>query len=96
MGDPDFENLISALREASPEFRKWWELHEVASSGVGRKVLNHPEVGKLVFEHAVFRPEESPELRFILYTTVPVAKTPEKLARLLAGRSARSASWSSG
>ena len=42
VGDPDFENLISELREASPEFREWWELHEVATSGVGRKVLKHP------------------------------------------------------
>jgi transcriptional regulator with XRE-family HTH domain len=86
VGDPDFEDLISALQESSPEFREWWELHEVASSGVGRKVLNHPAAGKLVFEHAVFRPEESPDLRFILYSAVPVAKTPEKLAKLLTER----------
>jgi transcriptional regulator with XRE-family HTH domain len=83
VGDPDFENLISALQEASPEFREWWDLHEVASSGVGRKVLEHPKVGKLVFEHAVFRPEESPEHRFIVYSAVPDANTPQKLHRLL-------------
>jgi len=83
VGDPDFESLISALQEASPEFRKWWELHEVASSGVGRKVLNHPKVGKLVFEHAVFMPQESPEHRFIVYSAVPDANTPQKLQRLL-------------
>ena len=86
VGDSDFESLVSALREASPEFREWWELHEVASSGVGRKVLRHPTAGKLVFEHAVFRPEESPDLRFVLYSAVPVASTPEKLAKLLAER----------
>ncbi|MGE5858890.1 MAG: helix-turn-helix transcriptional regulator, partial [Solirubrobacterales bacterium] len=72
VGDPDFEDLISALQRGSPEFREWWELHEVASSGVGRKVLRHPTAGKLVFEHAVFRPEESPDLRFVLYSAVPV------------------------
>ena len=87
VGDPDFENLISALQEDSPEFREWWELHEVATSGVGRKRLNHPEVGKLVFEHAVFRPEESPGQRFILHATVPVANTPAKLQKLLSERS---------
>jgi transcriptional regulator with XRE-family HTH domain len=87
VGDPDFEDLISALQEASSEFREWWDLHEVATSGVGRKVLNHPKVGKLVFEHAVFRPEETPDQRFILYTTVPTADTPEKLEKLLAERS---------
>jgi transcriptional regulator with XRE-family HTH domain len=84
IGDPDFDDLISALQEGSPEFRKWWDLHEVATSGVGRKTVRHPTAGKLVFEHAVFRPQESPEQRLVLYTPVPQANTPEKLAKLLA------------
>jgi transcriptional regulator with XRE-family HTH domain len=83
IGDPDFDDLIAALQEGSPEFRKWWDLHEVATSGVGRKVVRHPTAGKLVFEHAVFRPQESPEQRLVLYTPVPQADTPEKLAKLL-------------
>ncbi len=88
VGDPDFDDLISALKEGSPEFREWWGLHEVASSGVGRKVVKHPRVGKLVFEHAAFFPtDESPDQRLILYTATQVANTPQKLARLLAGRS---------
>jgi transcriptional regulator with XRE-family HTH domain len=88
VGDPDFEDLIRALQKGSPEFREWWDLHEIASSGVGRKTLNHPDVGKLVFEHAAFRPaDENPDLRLILYSAVPVANTPEKLAKLLATRS---------
>jgi transcriptional regulator with XRE-family HTH domain len=86
VGDPDYEDLIAALQESSPEFRGWWELHEVASSGVGRKVLKHPEAGKLVFEHAVFLLQESPEQRFVLYTSVPTANTPKKLTKLLAKR----------
>jgi len=75
VGDPDFESLILALQEASPEFREWWDLHEVASSGVGRKVLNHPEAGKLVFDHTVFRPEENQEQRLIIYSAAPEANT---------------------
>jgi hypothetical protein len=86
IGDPDFDDLIAALQEGSPEFRKWWELHEVATSGVGRKVVRHPTAGKLVFEHAVFRPQESPEQRLVLYTPVSKTDTPEKLAKLLAER----------
>ena len=70
VGDPDFEDLISALQERSPEFREWWDLHEVATSGVGRKVLNHPTAGKLYFEHAPFRPYENPEQRLVLYSAV--------------------------
>ena len=84
VGDPDFEDLISALQERSPEFREWWDLHEVAGSGVGRKVLNHPTAGKLYFEHAPFRPFENPEQRLVLYSAVDKGNTPEKLAKLLA------------
>jgi transcriptional regulator with XRE-family HTH domain len=87
IGDPDFDDLIHALQEGSPEFRKWWDLHEVATSGVGRKVVRHPTAGKLVFEHAVFRPQESPEQRLVLYTPTAQANTPKKLAKLLAERS---------
>jgi transcriptional regulator with XRE-family HTH domain len=87
VGDPDFDDLISALQEGSPEFRKWWGLHEVATSGVGRKVIRHPEVGKLVFEHAVFRPQESPEQRLVLYSASSQSDTPAKLRKLLAARS---------
>ena len=86
VGDPDFEQLISALKEGSPEFREWWDLHEVATSGVGRKVVLHPTAGKLVFEHAVFRPQETPEQRLVLYSPTPQAKTPEKLAKLMVER----------
>ena len=91
VGDPDFESLISALQQASPEFREWWDLHEVAGSGVGRKVLNHPEAGKLVFDHAVFRPQESQEQRFIIYSAAPDANTPEKLRKLLSANRAPTA-----
>jgi transcriptional regulator with XRE-family HTH domain len=87
VGDPDFDDLISALQERSPEFRDWWDLHEVATSGVGRKVLMHPEVGKLVFEHAVFRPQETPEQRLVLYSATPQANTPAKMAKLLGDES---------
>jgi transcriptional regulator with XRE-family HTH domain len=83
LGDPAFEQLIASLRNTSPEFCKAWKRHEVTSSGEGRKVLIHPLVGKLVFEHAVLHPSEAPEQRLILYTPVPEEGAPEKLAELL-------------
>jgi transcriptional regulator with XRE-family HTH domain len=83
VGDPHFEQLIEALREVSPEFREWWSRHEVARSGVGRKILRHPKAGKLAFEHAVFKLEETPEQRLILYSPLPIADTPAKLEKLL-------------
>ena len=83
IGDPSFEELIQALRQASSEFCKAWKRHEVARSGEGRKELRHPAGGLLVFEHAVFNPSEAPEQRLILYSPLPEHGTQEKLARLI-------------
>jgi transcriptional regulator with XRE-family HTH domain len=82
IGDPAFERLIESLRAASPEFRRWWERHEVAGGGEGRKELLHPVAGRLVFEHAVFRHEASDQ-RLVLYSPLGDEDTPAKLARLL-------------
>jgi len=84
LGDPAFEELIHALRKSSPEFCKCWKRHEVARGGAGRKELRHPVAGTLVFEHAVFGPQEAPDQRLILYTPLPEADTQAKLAALLA------------
>jgi transcription regulator MmyB-like protein len=83
LGDPSFEELISALRGASPEFRKWWNRHEVAGSGEGRKELVHPTVGRMSFEHAVFSHLELNEQRLVLYSPLCEHDTQAKLARLL-------------
>jgi hypothetical protein len=83
IGDPTFEELVTTLRKSSPEFCKLWGKHEVAQSGPGRKTVNHPVVGTLLFEHAVFHPQEAPEQRMILMSPLPDEDTPAKLAALL-------------
>ena len=50
---------------------------------MGRKQVEHPIAGPMVFEHAVFNPSEAPEQRLVLYTPMPEQDTPAKLARLL-------------
>jgi PAS domain-containing protein len=84
IGDPAFERLIASLLAASPEFRRWWERHEVATVGGGRKEFQHPSAGRLVFEHAAFRHEVSDQ-RLILYSPLHEEDTPAKLAGLLEG-----------
>jgi hypothetical protein len=83
IGDPEFEQLIATLRKSSPEFCKAWRKHEVARTGVGRKLIRHPVAGTMVFENAVFHPQDTPEQRLILYSPLPDEETPAKLARLL-------------
>jgi transcriptional regulator with XRE-family HTH domain len=86
IGDPEFEQLVSTLRKSSPEFCRAWKKHEVATTGSGRKEIHHPVVGRMLFEHAVFHPQETPEQRMILYTPLPDEDTPGKLARLLSAK----------
>jgi transcriptional regulator with XRE-family HTH domain len=84
IGDPSWDELKTSLRKSSKEFCEAWKRHEVADLGEGRKVLNHPLVGRLVFEHAVLRPQSNPEQRLILFSPLPEDDTPAKLAELLA------------
>jgi transcriptional regulator with XRE-family HTH domain len=83
VGDPDFDALVAALTDASPRFAELWQQHEVVRSGQGRKQVRHPTAGRLVFEHAVFRAEDTPDQRLILYTPLPHGDTPAKLGELL-------------
>jgi len=83
LGDPAFDELVRALRQSSPEFSKAWKRHEVAGAGVGRKELRHLVAGKLVFEHAIFNPQEAPDQRLVLFSPLPEHDTPAKLARLI-------------
>jgi transcriptional regulator with XRE-family HTH domain len=84
LGDPEFEQLITALRKSSPEFCRAWKKHEVSRAAVGRKEIRHPLAGTMVFEHAVFTPGEATEQRMVLYSPLPEHDTPAKLAQLLA------------
>jgi transcriptional regulator with XRE-family HTH domain len=89
LGDPEFEELVHALRQSSAEFCNEWKRHEVAQTGEGRKELRHPDAGLLAFAHAVFHPAEAPEQRLILYSPLPDYDTPAKLAALIDGIAAQ-------
>jgi transcriptional regulator with XRE-family HTH domain len=85
LGDPAFEQLIHALRTSSPEFCREWKRHEVARGSAGRKEIDHPVAGRLVFEHAVFRPDDASDQRLVLYVPLAEHDTPAKLPRLMDG-----------
>jgi transcriptional regulator with XRE-family HTH domain len=88
LGDPSFDELEQALRKSSPEFCAAWKKHEVARHGEGRKEINHPVVGPMSFEHAVFNPVEAPDQRLVLYSPRPEHNTPAKLATLMSNADA--------
>ena len=83
-GDPTFAKLVEDLKEASPEFRRWWPRHDVEGSPEGRKELDHAVAGRLVFEHTTFQLHDDPDLKMVLFTPLQDSDTPEKVRRLLA------------
>ncbi len=64
--DAQLAELIHDLQLCSPEFRAWWPDHEVRGGQEGRKTLNHPQVGYLVFERLAFQVFDTPDLKVIV------------------------------
>ena len=82
-GDAQLTELIHDLMLSSPEFRAWWPDHEVRSGQEGRKTLNHPQVGYLLFERLTFQVFDTPDLKVTVYTPLEEADTPRKVEQLL-------------
>jgi transcriptional regulator with XRE-family HTH domain len=81
--DAQLTELIHDLMLASPEFRAWWPDHEVRGGQEGRKALNHPQVGYLIFERLTFQVFDTPDLKVTVYTPLEDADTPRKVVQLL-------------
>jgi len=82
-GDVQLAELIHDLMLCSPEFRAWWPDHEVRSGQEGRKTLNHPQVGYLMFERLTFQVFDTPDLKVTVYTPLEEADSPRKVEQLL-------------
>ncbi len=80
-GDPWFEELIEDLKQVSPEFCQWWPHHDVRSALDGHKVIEHPTLGTLEFEHFTLQVLTNPDIRIMIYT--PNAETQTTLQHYL-------------
>ena len=91
-GDPWFEELIEDLKQVSPEFCQWWPHHDVRSSLDGHKVIEHPTLGYLEFEHFTLQVLNNPDIRIMIYS--PDARTRTALQRLLEAMASRESNTS--
>jgi transcriptional regulator with XRE-family HTH domain len=71
--DPAFIDLHERLRTGCSHFPAWWQAHEVRRAGAGRKVLHHPERGRLTFEYTTFQANEDPDLKLAIYMPITAA-----------------------
>ncbi|GIH14313.1 helix-turn-helix transcriptional regulator [Rugosimonospora africana] len=86
-GDDRFRELVTALQEASPEFRCWWPDYAVSDFRPATVALDHPEAGRVCLEMYQLHPVEHPDLLLVLQ--VPAGPEDARRIERLLGRPAR-------
>jgi transcriptional regulator with XRE-family HTH domain len=64
--DPYFVQLVKRYREASPEFERMWEQHDVRPRTGGRRTFNHPKVGALTLEQVTLMVSNAPDIKVVI------------------------------
>lgn len=64
--DPALEALVAELQAASPEFRRWWDDHDVRPCAFGVKQYVHPVVGPFSAAYQSF-PAGDESVTLVLY-----------------------------
>jgi hypothetical protein len=80
--DAELHSLIEELLRESPEFRRCWDRHGVFEKTAGRKLLDHPDVGRLELEYESFEIAPLSGQTLIIYTAPPGSATAKRMAGL--------------
>lgn len=81
--DPWFRSLIDRLGQKSAEFRDWWPLHEVRRERELPIELEHPRVGRLIFQAVTVLFVTEPDLVMRILMPLPETETARKLSTLM-------------
>lgn len=80
--DPWWHEQVTALSEASEEFRNYWDFHDVLTYSYAHKIINHPEAGELAFDYIAFQHTDTPDLQISIHIPLDdVTKT--KIQKLM-------------
>jgi transcriptional regulator with XRE-family HTH domain len=82
IGEAWLTEMVTDLKEVSPEFREWWPRYDIQRCNMSEKYLNHPHVGLLNLQTTSFQLADHPSLQMIVYTPVPGTDTQAKLTAL--------------
>lgn len=66
--DPALTGLLDRLRAGCPEFRGWWESHDLREPVAGHKRLTHPHKGTLNLTYTSYQANDDPSLKLVMYT----------------------------
>ncbi len=77
-GDPRFTELVTALTEASPQFRQWWAEYPVRYFRPASVGIDHPGAGLITLRMFQLRLVDQPDL--IMVIQVPADETSRQRA----------------
>ncbi len=77
--DPAVTGLITELRDASPEFARLWERHDVHAAPMLSKTFQHPVVGEITVDCDSLTLTDRDQ-HLVLYTAPPGSHDAETLA----------------
>jgi transcriptional regulator with XRE-family HTH domain len=80
--DRALAELIEELLRDSEVFRRCWERHKVFEKTSGRKLLDHPDVGRLELDYESFEIAPLTGQVLIVYTAEPGSDTAQALGQL--------------
>jgi transcriptional regulator with XRE-family HTH domain len=72
--DPSFQEIIDDLQQISDKFRLWWDQQNVRELPHGPRLMDHPTLGRLEFDHMSFQ-TVTPDLHVKIYTASPATMT---------------------
>jgi len=67
LGEPDYQELINELLQASPDFAAIWARQDMRARKEGLTRYQHPQLGRFDLDYTAFQVAEQPSLHLILY-----------------------------
>jgi len=86
-GDPEYDRLVGTLMTCSPEFRYFWQKHDVSHYTAIHKRIRHPTADRMVFEYNSLTADDQSGAKLVIYTPLAEEHTREKMKELLHGSS---------
>ncbi|WP_250030748.1 helix-turn-helix domain-containing protein [Paractinoplanes maris] len=85
-GDPALQRLVGDLSVHSHEFRELWARADVTYCRTGRKVFDHPAVGRIRLDYETLDVGDASGQRLLIYSAEPGTADGDKLALIPPGR----------
>ena len=82
IGEACLTEMVTSLKQMSPEFREWWPRYDVQGCNTSQTRLNHPHVGLLTMQATPFQLAGHPGLQMMVETPLPGTDTLAKLTTL--------------